>query len=156
MLDIICTKKEKTWVILFFEIYKTMLIIFKSENCSYTGYPPDWDIETPNSDGDDQPGWVRWRRVQNHRECRWMHPKVDWWPENWYRPADSMVRRLCCRRCARDGCTAAAACLVGPSSWCSTFLCGCHRGRKWLFCPVLARRQLSVDAPSDPWWSSAS
>ena len=32
MLDIICTRKEKTRVILFFEIYKTVLIIFKSEN----------------------------------------------------------------------------------------------------------------------------
>ena len=30
MLDIICTRKEKTRVILFFEIYKTVLIIFKS------------------------------------------------------------------------------------------------------------------------------
>ena len=40
MLDIICTRKEKTLVILFFEIYKMMLIIFKSENCSYTGDPP--------------------------------------------------------------------------------------------------------------------
>ena len=40
MLDIICTRKEKTRVILFFEIYDMMLIIFKSENCSYTGDPP--------------------------------------------------------------------------------------------------------------------
>ena len=40
MLDIIHTRKEKTQVILFFEIYKMMLIIFKSENCSYTGDPP--------------------------------------------------------------------------------------------------------------------
>ena len=41
MLDTICTRKEKTRVILFFEIYKIMLIIFKSENCSYTGNPPN-------------------------------------------------------------------------------------------------------------------
>ena len=40
MLDIICTRKEKTRVILFFEIYKMVLIIFKYENCSYTGDPP--------------------------------------------------------------------------------------------------------------------
>ena len=40
MLDIICTRKEKTRVILFFEIYKMVLIILKSENCSYTGDPP--------------------------------------------------------------------------------------------------------------------
>ena len=40
MLNTICTRKEKTQVILFFEIYKMMLIIFKSENCSYTGDPP--------------------------------------------------------------------------------------------------------------------
>ena len=39
MLDIICTRKEKR-VILFFEIYKMVLIIFKYENCSYTGDPP--------------------------------------------------------------------------------------------------------------------
>ena len=43
MLDIICTRKEKTRVILFFEIYKMMLIIFKYENCSYTGHPPRID-----------------------------------------------------------------------------------------------------------------
>ena len=40
MLDIICTRKEKIRVVLFFEIYKRMLIIFKYENCSYTGDPP--------------------------------------------------------------------------------------------------------------------
>ena len=40
MLDIICTRKEKITVFLFFEIYKMMLIIFKSENCSYTGDLP--------------------------------------------------------------------------------------------------------------------
>ena len=40
MLDIICTRKEKTRVILFFKIYKMVLIILKSENCSYTGDPP--------------------------------------------------------------------------------------------------------------------
>ena len=44
MLDIICTRKEKTRVILFFEIYKMMLIIFKSENCGYTGNPPFYDL----------------------------------------------------------------------------------------------------------------
>ena len=38
MLDIICTRKEKTRVILFFAIYKMMLIIFKSENCSYPSF----------------------------------------------------------------------------------------------------------------------
>ena len=32
MLDTICTRKEKIRVIYFFEIYKMMLIIFKSEN----------------------------------------------------------------------------------------------------------------------------
>ena len=31
MLDIICTKKEKTRVFLFFKLYKMMLNIFKSE-----------------------------------------------------------------------------------------------------------------------------
>ena len=41
MLNTICTRKEKTWEILFFEIYKMVLIIFKSENCSYTGDPPN-------------------------------------------------------------------------------------------------------------------
>ena len=40
MLDIICTRKEKTQVFLFFEIYKMVLIIFKSENSRYTGAPP--------------------------------------------------------------------------------------------------------------------
>ena len=40
MLDIICTRKEKTRVILFFEIYKMVLIILKSENSRYTGAPP--------------------------------------------------------------------------------------------------------------------
>ena len=37
MLFIICTKKEKTRVFLFFNFHKMMLIIIKSENCSYTG-----------------------------------------------------------------------------------------------------------------------
>ena len=42
MLDIIWRKEEKKKmrIILFFEIYKMVLIIFKSENCSYTGDPP--------------------------------------------------------------------------------------------------------------------
>ena len=48
MLDIICTRKEKTWLILFFEIYEMVLIIFKSENCSYTGDPPKNFIEAKN------------------------------------------------------------------------------------------------------------
>ena len=30
-------RKEKIWVFLFFEIYKMVLIMIKSENCSYTG-----------------------------------------------------------------------------------------------------------------------
>ena len=60
MLDIICTRKEKTRVILFFEIYKMVLIIFKSENCSYTGDPPIIEFPTPN-------WWVlKWRCALCH------------------------------------------------------------------------------------------
>ena len=40
MLDIICTRKEKIRVFLFFELYKLVLIIIQSENCSYTGDLP--------------------------------------------------------------------------------------------------------------------
>ena len=49
MLDIICTRKEKTRVILFFEIYKIVLIVFKSENCSYKGDPPNSRVGIPLS-----------------------------------------------------------------------------------------------------------
>ena len=37
-------EKKKTFGYLFFEIYKIILIIFTSENCSYTGDPPNMNI----------------------------------------------------------------------------------------------------------------
>ena len=113
MLDIICTRKEKTQVILFFEIYKMVLIIFKSENCSYTGDPPEilawccvrscWPIGAPGIP-------VKWRKAVWSRESsfRGGHPDAGGCRPGQHRRRGVLSFCLCCG--ARDSSREPAIC----------------------------------------------